>query len=169
MQTPAGGSYFAYQEKYYLPYLEPDGNELYIMVDPPASSKPQVQVASSEGVELAERSLTVPAGTSIPIRLASELSSATSQTGQRFTAYLDDDVKVGEILAAPRGSKVYGMVAEVEQAGSMSGQSKLTLRVTEIDVNGRVLPLLPIPISCRERPSRKIPRRRSVGPQRSER
>jgi hypothetical protein len=155
VQTPSGGSYFAHQGQYYLPYLEPNGNELYVAVDPPANSKPQVPVASSEGVALAERSLTVPAGTSIPIRLASELSSATSQTGQRFTAYLDDEIKVGEILAAPQGSKVYGMVAEVQQAGSMSGQSKLTLRLTEIDINGRVIPLMADPYLVQGAPESK--------------
>ncbi len=155
VQTPAGGSYFAHQGQYYLPYLEPNGNELYVAVDPPANSKPQVPVASSESVELAERSLTVPAGTSITIRLASELSSATSQTGQRFTAYLDDEIKVGEILAAPQGSKVYGMVAEVQQAGSMSGQSKLTLRLTEIDINGRVIPLMADPYLVQAVPESK--------------
>jgi hypothetical protein len=155
VQTPAGGSYFAYQNKYYLPYLEPNGNELYIVVDPPSTSAPQLQVASSEGVELAERSLTVPTGTSIPVRLASELSSATSQVGQRFTAYLDDDIKVGEILAAPRGTKVHGMVAAVEQASSMSGQSKLTLRVTDIEVNGRVIPVSASPYAVQGAPESK--------------
>jgi hypothetical protein len=91
--------------------------------------------------------LTVPGGTSLSVRTASELSSATAQQGQRFTTYLDQDLKVGEILAAPKGSKVYGVVAYVEKAGSMSGQSKLTLRLTDIEVNGHVIPVLATPFA----------------------
>ena len=144
-QSSSGASYFAYQGKYYLPYLEPNGNETYIVVDPPQAPPPRTEVASASKAALAERNLTVPAGTSLPVRTASELSSATAQQGQRFTAYLDEDLKVGEILAAPKGSKVYGVVAEVETAGSMSGQSKLTLRLTDIEVNGHVIPLSAAP------------------------
>ncbi len=144
-QSSSGASYFAYQGKYYLPYLEPNGNETYIVVDPPQAPPPRTEVASVSKAALAERNLTVPGGTSLPVRTASELSSATAQQGQRFTAYLDEDLKVGEILAAPKGSKVYGVVAEVETAGSMSGQSKLTLRLTDIEVNGHVIPLSAAP------------------------
>jgi hypothetical protein len=145
MQAPNGASYFAYQNKYYLPYLESGGNEIYIVVDPPPAPQPETQVASKSGVTLAERDLTVPAGTSLSVRTASELSSETAQQGQRFTAYLDQDLKVGEILAAPKGSKVYGVVAEVEKAGSMSGQSEMTLRLTDIEVNGHIMPVLATP------------------------
>lgn len=145
VQTPNGSSYFAHQGEYYLPYLEPNGNEIYIVVDPPPAPQPKAEVASTSGVELAERDLVVPAGTSLPVRTASELSSATAQQGQPFTAYLDEDLKVGEILAAPKGCTVYGVVAEVEKAGSMSGQSKLTLRLTDIQVDGHVIPLFAAP------------------------
>ncbi len=47
------------------------------------------------------------------------------------------------------------MVAEVRAAGSMSGQSKLTLRLTDIDVNGRVIPLMAAPISVQGAPESK--------------
>jgi hypothetical protein len=127
-QTAAGASYFKYQSRYYLPYLVPTGEEVYIVVDPPAAAPEAQSVAAT--------------GTEIPVRFASDVSSTTSQPGSRFTAYLDSELRVGQILAAPKGSKIFGLVPSVEQAGSMSGQSKMTLRLTDIEVNGRVVPLV---------------------------
>ncbi len=140
-QTAAGASYFKYQSRYYLPYLVPTGEEVYIVVDPPAAT-PEAQTVAATGTSIAERNVTLPAGTEIPVRFVGDVSSATSQPGSRFTAYLDSELRVGQILAAPKGSKVFGLVPSVEQAGSMSGQSKMTLRLTDIEVNGRVVPLV---------------------------
>ncbi len=148
IQTAAGASYFAYQGTYYLPYLDISGQEVYIVVDPPppppppqAAPSPAVTAAVSD-TEIVERSVTIPVGTEFSIRIAMDVSSETSQSGERFTGYLDTELEVGELLAAPRGSKVYGMVAETHKAGSMSGQAKLVLVLTDIQVNGRVIPLV---------------------------
>lgn len=137
-QTPNGASYFKYQETYYMPYLEPQGNEVYIVVDKPTA----VVAALPENTALAERSINIPSGTVIAVRTASELNSAKLKPGDRFYAFLDKEIRVGQLLAAPKGAKVYGVVSEVEQAGSMSGQSKMTLRPTDIEVNGKVVPLV---------------------------
>ena len=143
-QTASGASYFKFDGRYYLPYVEGSGDEVYIVIDPPAppAPAPVVQTASAEGTTIAERTLTVAAGTEIPVRFTTEVSSAATQAGARFTAYLDAELRVGQLLAAPKGSKVFGLVASLEQAGSMSGQSKMTLRLTDIEVNGRVVPLV---------------------------
>ena len=108
---------------------------------PQAAPSPAVTAAVSE-TEIVERSVSIPAGTQFSIRIAKDVTSETSQTGERFTGYLDTELEVGELLAAPRGSKVYGMVAEAQKAGSMSGQAKLVLVLTDIQVNGRVIPLV---------------------------
>jgi len=140
-QTASGASYFKFDGRYYLPYVEGSGDEVYIVVDPPAPA-PVVQTASAEVTTIAERTLTIAAGTEIPVRFTTEVSSAATKVGARFTAYLDAELRVGQLLAAPKGSKVFGLVASLDQAGSMSGQSKMTLRLTDIEVNGRVVPLV---------------------------
>src|SRR5262249_54977169 len=58
----------------------------------------------------AQRLLTVPAGTVIPLRMDTFLSSETSRVGDRFTATASNDVIVDESLTVPVGSKVEGHV-----------------------------------------------------------
>ena len=140
-QMAAGASYFRFDDTYYLPYVEGGGDEVYIVVDPPAPAA-TVRTASADGTEVAERSLTVAPGEEIPVRFTTELSSATTQKGARFTAYLDTELRVGQLLAVPKGAKIFGIVASLDRADSMSGQSKMTLRLTDIEVNGRVVPLV---------------------------
>jgi len=139
IETEGGGAFFSYQGKYYMLYLDPAGKELYIIVDPPRPPAPKTMTASADD---SYRSLTVPSGTALPIRIAEGLSSETAKEGQRFSGFLDTELKVGDVMAAPRGSKVYGIVVEAEKAGSMSGQAKLILSLTDIDINGRVLPIV---------------------------
>jgi hypothetical protein len=146
IQAASGASYFAHQGTYYLPYLDITGQEVYIVVDPPppppqAAPSPAV-TADVSGTEMVERSVNIPTGTQFSIRIAKDVSSETAQSGERFTGYLDTELKVGELLAAPRGSKVYGTVAEAQKAGSMSGQAKLVLVLTDLQVNGRVISLV---------------------------
>jgi hypothetical protein len=100
------------------------------------------------GTRVVERTLSIPAGTELSIRLAKDLSTESAAVGQRITGYLNGDLTVGEMLAVPQGSKVYGVVAEVEKAGAMSGQAKLVLSLTDIEVGGRVVPLTASPYAA---------------------
>jgi hypothetical protein len=141
VQAASGASYFSAQGTYYLPYVGANGQEAYVAVDPlQTTSTPQTQPV--EGTDVVERSLTLPAKTKLSVRIADELSSETAQPGQRFTSYLDTELRVGEILAVPRGSAVHGRVVAVEEAGNMSGTSSLTLTVTDMEVGGDVIPVL---------------------------
>jgi hypothetical protein len=136
-------SYFVYEGTHYLPYTTSAGQEMYIVVDKPlvtapAATTPQAQVASTaapSGV------LTVPVGTELTVRIANDLHSDQNQTGDRFTGYLDSTLYVDGRLAAPRGSKVYGRLVEVEKAGSMSGTAKLVLELTDIEVGEQIIPI----------------------------
>ena len=60
--------------------------------------------------------LTVPQGTAIHITLLSGVSSATSQTGDTFTARTTDPVVVGNRVAIPVGSTIHGQVSDVVPA-----------------------------------------------------
>jgi hypothetical protein len=142
IETEGGGAFFSYQGKYYMPYLDPSGKERYIIVDPPRPPAPKTPQNMSASANASYSSLTVPSGTALPIRFTEGMSSETAKEGQRFSGFLDTELKVGDVIAAPRGSKVYGIIVEAEKAGSMSGQAKLILTLTDIDINGRVLPIV---------------------------
>jgi len=86
--------------------------------------------------------VTIPAGTRILIRTIDSLDSSKQKTGYRFTASLETNLQADDVLVAPRGSTVYGRLAEASSAGRMSGSSQLTLELTDIVINGTAYPLL---------------------------
>ena len=86
--------------------------------------------------------VTVPAGTRVLIRTIDPIDSSKQKAGYRFTASLETNVVANEVVAAPRGTTVYGRLAQASSAGKMSGSSQLTLELTDILIKGTAYPLL---------------------------
>jgi hypothetical protein len=89
-----------------------------------------------------KKKITVPAGTRILIRMIDSIDSSKQKTGYRFTASLETNLQAENIVVAPRGSKVFGRLAQASSAGKMSGSSQLTLELTDIVINGTTYPVL---------------------------
>ena len=89
-----------------------------------------------------KKKVTVPAGTRILIRTVDPIDSSKQKTGYRFTATLETDLQVEDTVVAPRGTTVYGRLAQASSAGKMSGSSQLTLELTDVVINGAATPLL---------------------------
>jgi hypothetical protein len=85
--------------------------------------------------------VTVPAGTSLLVRMIDSVDSSKNAVGSRFAASLETNLQVGGVVLAPAGSKVYGRLAQAKQAGRMAGKSELQLELTEIVVNGTAYPI----------------------------
>jgi hypothetical protein len=88
------------------------------------------------------KKVTVPAGTRILIRTIDPIDSSKQKTGYRFTATLETDLQAEDTVVAPRGTTVYGRLAQASSAGKMSGSSQLTLELTDIVIDGAATPLL---------------------------
>jgi len=86
--------------------------------------------------------ITVPAGTRILIRMVDSIDSSKQKTGYRFTATLETNLQADDTVVAPRGTTLYGRLAEASSAGRMSGSSELTLELTDIVIKGTSYPLL---------------------------
>lgn len=93
-------------------------------------------------VAQAKKKVTVPAGTRILIRTIDPIDTNTQKTGYRFKASLETNLQAEDTVVAPRGSIVYGRLAQASSAGRMSGSSQLTLEMTDIVINGTSYPLL---------------------------
>ena len=78
-----------------------------------------------------KKRITVPAGTRILIRTVDAIDSSKQKTGFRFTATLETDLQAEDKVVAPRGTTVYGRLAQASSAGRMSGSSELTLELTD--------------------------------------
>ena len=88
------------------------------------------------------KKITVPAGTRILIRMIDSIDSSKQATGYRFTASLETNLQVDDVVVAPRGTKVIGRLVEAKSSGKMSGSSQLTLELTDIMIKGTAYPLL---------------------------
>ena len=95
---------------------------------------PTLTTASVSG---AKTNITVPQGTSIPMRLNTTISTKTAQVGDRFQADVSAPVHVSGVLAIPEGSRVSGHVILARQPGKASGRGELQLAYDEIGFDGR--------------------------------
>jgi len=101
-----------------------------------------LSVAGQGQPQAATSKVTVPAGTRILIRMVNSVDSSNQQMGYRFTANLETNLQVDDVVVAPRGSTVYGRLANAKSAGNMSGGAELTLELTDIVIKGTAYPLL---------------------------
>lgn len=97
---------------------------------------------ASNAVPQSKKRITVPAGTRVLIRMVDSIDTTKQKTGFRFTATLETNLQAEDAVIAPRGTTIYGRLAEASSAGRMKGSSELTLELTDIVINGTPYPLL---------------------------
>lgn len=86
-------------------------------------------------------SISVPAGTTLLVRMMDGASSS-DEKGKRFTTTLETDLIVDGRMVAKAGTRVYGRVENAQQARRYVGQSSLDLRLTELTVGGSFVPII---------------------------
>jgi hypothetical protein len=91
---------------------------------------------------LGQTSITVPAGTTILVRMIDSVDSSKNKAGDRFGASLEADLVANGKTVAPRGARVYGHLVEAQSAGHLAGKSELKLELTDILINDRFQPIL---------------------------
>jgi hypothetical protein len=67
------------------------------------------------------------------VRLDFPLSSERNFSGDSFTASLDREIVVDEMVIAAKGTRVEGKVIDVVRAGRVKGLAQLSLELTHID------------------------------------
>jgi hypothetical protein len=86
--------------------------------------------------------VTVPAGTSILIRMKDTVDSSKNPVGYRFTASLETNLQVGGVIFAPARTTAHGRLAQSKEAGRVGGSSELQLELTDIIIGGSAYPVL---------------------------
>ena len=107
--------------------------------------------------------VTVPADTRILVRMVDSVDSSKQKAGYRFTATLETNLQVEDMVVAPRGATVYGHLTNAESAGRMSGGANLTLRLTDIVINDTAYPLSTNRFSLRSKGKGEKTTRRILG------
>jgi hypothetical protein len=79
------------------------------------------------------KTVTLPAGTVIPIRMTDTLDSQTTQPNSVFHGSLASDLIVDGMVVARSGATVLGRVVTAKDATHFSGSSELSIELTRID------------------------------------
>jgi hypothetical protein len=101
-----------------------------------------VGLVSLSALTTAQQKVTIPAGTRLLVRMVDSVDSSKQKTGYRFTADLETNLQVDDMVVAPRGTPVYGRLVFAKEAGRMSGGGELELELTDIVINGTAYPIV---------------------------
>jgi hypothetical protein len=82
------------------------------------------------------RTVTVPAGTVIPIVLDSHVASDTSRIESPVRAHVRRGVVVDGVTAIPAGSALSGHVTQVQRSGRVRGRARLAFRFDRLSTAG---------------------------------
>jgi hypothetical protein len=106
----------------------------------PTSPAPGTSRAQDPAAQYGE--ITIPAGQSLLVRMIDGVDSSKNQVGDVFHASLETDLYIRDSLVARKGTDVYGRLAEVKEAGHLSGSAELQLELIRIVIDGHDYPLV---------------------------
>lgn len=81
--------------------------------------------------------ITLPAGTTLNVRLTQDVDADTTKVGTLFKSLMDDPVMMNGKIIIPRGAAVELQAANVENAGKMKGADKIVLKANSVTFGGR--------------------------------
>jgi hypothetical protein len=108
----------------------------------PAVAPAPVQQAGPDAAATRDSAVTIPAGTSLLVRMIDSVDSDKNHVGDRFRASLEKDLTVDGTVVAARGTDVYGRLAETKEAGHFEGKAQLKLELTDLLINNRLQPIM---------------------------
>ena len=78
------------------------------------------------------REISLPEGTSLPLRLQSAVASDTSKVEDAVRAELREAVVVDGVTVLPAGTELVGIVTEAERSGRVKGRARIAYRFNEL-------------------------------------
>jgi hypothetical protein len=107
---------------------------------PPPAAKPAAKPAPQPAAkpDPIPRSVMVPAGTTLNVRLTQAIDVDASKAGMTFKGIVDDPVMIDGAVVIPRGASAVLQAVKVEQSGKMKGSDKISLKVNAIGFGGMV-------------------------------
>ncbi len=114
-------------------------------VAPQAAPEPPpapVQNATTETAPPPPPQVTLTAGTLITVRTVEALSSERNQTGDTFTATLDQPLVADGFVIAERGARLEGRIVSAQRAGRVTGVSDLSIELVQLKTSdGQRVPI----------------------------
>jgi hypothetical protein len=88
-----------------------------------------------------ERERELPSGTEISVRIIDSVDSEKNREGDEFRASLEDPIMIGNDVVVPRGADARVRLVADKSSGKLTGRAELTLRLEEIRVDGKPVPI----------------------------
>jgi len=111
---------------------------------PDSDKLPFAQSPSHQGLEpqsLLPKVASLPEGTVISVRLETPLSSASAQSGDTFSASLDDPLVIDGRTLAERGAAAQGRVLAARSSGHLHNSGYLRVALTSVEIGGKTVPV----------------------------
>jgi hypothetical protein len=80
-------------------------------------------------------------GTSLMVRLARPISSASARAGDSFDCSLEDPIVIDEQTLIPRGSLIKGRILDAKASSGADDPGYLRVALVSIEVHGAILPI----------------------------
>lgn len=105
----------------------------------PGTTASKGPAAKSPGIieRLTTRTITVPEGTVLHVRMNETVSSKSSSAGETFTATVEEPVVIGEDVVVPKGADASGTVVDAQPLGKFKGAAKLHIRLDSVAFGGK--------------------------------
>lgn len=92
------------------------------------------------------QTVTIPAGTILTARLSQAIDSDRNQSGDSFSATLDQPLVIDGMVIAERGSRLQGRVLDATRAGRVKGVSHISLQLVQLNTSdGQTVSILTQP------------------------
>lgn len=91
---------------------------------------------------VAQADILAPVGTPLLVRFVDPIDSRQHKVGHRFAVKLESDFVHNGNVIARRGTQIYGVLVDANQAGRIKGKTHLTLELRDIRINDRLHPLV---------------------------
>lgn len=82
------------------------------------------------------KTVVLPSGTLLPVRLSEEINTANAQPNQVFHATLVNNVNYDNYMLIPRGTVFLGRVISAKSAGRFAGYPELSIELTGFTIDG---------------------------------
>ena len=102
----------------------------------PAAADAEAAVVAEKDPKPAFREITIPAGTMLPLTLATTVGSDTSNVEDPVRATVRRDVTIGGVEALPAGTVVTGHVTNAQRSARVKGRAQVAFRFTRLDLPG---------------------------------
>jgi hypothetical protein len=96
----------------------------------------------------------VPAGTALPLELATTVASDTSAVEDPVSARVTRDVEVRGEVVVPEGSTLAGRVTYAQESGKVKGLAALTVRFYTLTVGERTYDIAAEPVRRQAQPTK---------------